>query len=137
MPSFDPGGSHETIAGPDNWVIFDNGPERVAAAWAFLSWFTAPDQVLKDSMTTGHLPTRASVPGMPGFADFNTKYPGVGTFVDNLENVKKARPQVPQYPRVSTVLGQAVVNVLLGKGTPQENLDAAATQADGFLAVPA
>src|SRR2546429_655778 len=29
MPSFDPGGSHITIAGPDNWVIFDNGPDRV------------------------------------------------------------------------------------------------------------
>ena len=26
MPSFAPGGSHATIAGPDNWVIFDNGP---------------------------------------------------------------------------------------------------------------
>jgi multiple sugar transport system substrate-binding protein len=137
MPSFDPGGSHETIAGPDNWVIFDNGPQRVAAAWDFLSWFTSPDQVLKDSMNTGHLPTRASVSGMPGFADFATKYPGEGTFVDNLKNVQKARPQIPQYPRVSTALGQAVVNVLLGKGTPQQNLDDAATQADGFLAVPA
>jgi multiple sugar transport system substrate-binding protein len=137
MPSFDPGGSHQTIAGPDNWVLFDNGPERVAAAWDFLSWFTAPDQVLTDSMATGHLPTRASVSSMPGFADFATKYPGEGTFVSNLENVQKARPQIPQYPRVSTALGQAVVNVLLGKGTPQENLDAAATQADGFLAVPA
>jgi len=32
MPSFDAGGNHQTIAGPDNWVIFDNGPARVDAA---------------------------------------------------------------------------------------------------------
>jgi multiple sugar transport system substrate-binding protein len=137
MPSFDPGGSHQTIAGPDNWVIFDNGPQRVAAAWDFLKWFSAPDQLLKDSMATGHLPTRASVEQMPDFSQFNTKYPGEGTFAENLKNVLKARPQIPQYPRVSTALGQAIVNTLLGKGTPQDNLNTAATLANGFLAVPA
>jgi multiple sugar transport system substrate-binding protein len=137
MPSFDPGGSHQTIAGPDNWVIFDNGPARVNAAWDFLKWFTAPDQLLKDALATGHLPTRASVESMPGFSQFDAKYPGEGTFAANLKNVLKARPQIPQYPRVSTALGQAIVNVLLGKSSPQDALNAAATQADGFLAVPA
>jgi multiple sugar transport system substrate-binding protein len=137
MPSFDPGGSHQTIAGPDNWVLFDNGPQRVAAAWDFLKWFTAPDQLLKDSLATAHLPTRASVESMPGFSQFDTKYPGTGTFAENLKNVLKARPQIPQYPRVSTALGQAIVNTLLGKGSPQDNLNAAAALANGFLAVPA
>ena len=137
MPSFDPGGSHITIAGPDNWVIFDNGTQRVNAAWTFLSWLTAPQQVLSDSMATGHLPTRASVEKMPGFKDFGTKYPGEGTFAKNLENVTKARPQVPQYPQVSTAIGQAVVNVLLGKSEPQDALNTAATQANGALAAPA
>jgi multiple sugar transport system substrate-binding protein len=136
MPSFDPGGSHQTIAGPDNWVLFDNGPQRVAAAWDFLKWFSAPDQLLKDSMATGHLPTRASVETMPDFSQFNTKYPGEGTFAENLKNVLKARPQITQYPRVSTALGQAIVNTLLGKGSPQDNLNAAAALANGFLAVP-
>jgi multiple sugar transport system substrate-binding protein len=137
MPSFDPGGSHQTIAGPDNWVIFDNGPTRVAAAWAFLKWFTDTSQLLKDSMATGHLPTRASVESQPGFlTQFNDKYPGEGTYALNLKNVLKARPQIPQYPRVSTALGQAIVNVLLGKGTPQQELNAAAQQADGYLAIP-
>jgi len=136
MPSFDPGGSHQTIAGPDNWVIFNNGPARVAAAWEFLKWFTATPQLLKDSMATGHLPTRASVETQPGFSQFGVKYPGEGTYAENLHNVLKARPQIPQYPRVSQALGQAIVNVLLGKGAPQQELNAAAQQATGFLAVP-
>ena len=76
MPSFDPGGNHETIAGPDNWVIFDNGTDRVDASWEFLQYLASPDVILQDSLATGHLPTRASVEQMPGFAEFYTKFPG-------------------------------------------------------------
>lgn len=137
MPAFAAGGSHETIAGPDNWVIFDNGPERVDAAWEFLSYMTSPDQVLQDSLDTSHMPTRASVAQMPEFQEFYAKYPGTEVFVDNLNNVLKARPQIPQYPRISTALGQALVAALQGDMTAQEALDQAAEQANGFLGIPA
>ena len=137
MPSFEPGGSHETIAGPDNWVIFDNGPERVQAAWEFVRFMTSPEQVLRDSLDTSHMPTRASVATMPEFQEFFDKYPGTEVFVENLQNVLKARPQIPQYPRISAALGQALVSAITGKATPQEALDQAAQQANGFLAVPA
>ncbi len=136
MPSFDPGGSHITIAGPDNWVIFDNGPERVNASWDFLKFLTSPDNVLKDSLATGHLPTRASVEALPGFSEFDKNFPGAGTFAENLTNVTKARPQVTQYPQVSTFLGQAIASVLLGQKSPQDALDQAAQQADAVLAIP-
>ena len=137
VPSFEPGGSHETIAGPDNWVIFDNGPERVQAAWEFVKFMTSPEQVLRDSLDTSHMPTRASVAEMPEFQEFFDKYPGTEVFVENLQNVLKARPQIPQYPRISSALGQALVSAITGKATPQEALDQAAEQANGFLAVPA
>jgi multiple sugar transport system substrate-binding protein len=136
MPSFEAGGSHETIAGPDNWVIFDNGPERVDAAWQFLSFLTSPEQVLQDSLDTSHLPTRASVAEMPEFQEFFTKYPGTEVFVQNLDNVLKARPQVPQYPRISSALGQALIAAIQGQESSQDALDQAAEQANGFLAVP-
>ncbi len=137
MPSFDAGGSHVTIAGPDNWVIFDNGSDRVEASWEFLQFLASPENVLADSLATSHLPTRASVQQMSGFAEFNTKYPGVGTFAENLANVTKARPQIPQYPDVSKFLGQAIVSVLTGQSQPQEALNQAADQANAALAVPA
>jgi multiple sugar transport system substrate-binding protein len=136
MPSFDAGGDHQTIAGPDNWVIFDNGQARVDAAWKFLSFMTSPDQVLQDSLDTSHLPTRASVAAMSAFKPFFTTYPGTQVFVDNLANVLKARPSIPQYPRVSTALGQAIVTALQGQASPQDALDQAAEQANGFLAIP-
>jgi multiple sugar transport system substrate-binding protein len=136
MPSFDPGGSHITIAGPDNWVIFDNGTARVDASWEFLKFLESPDNVLKDSLATGHLPTRASVEKLSGFSQFDKNFPGTGTFAENLTNVTKARPQVTQYPQVSTFLGQAIVSVLLGQKTPQQALDDAAQQSNAVLAVP-
>ena len=136
MPSFDPGGSHITIAGPDNWVIFDNGPDRVEASWEFLQFMASPENVLKDALATSHLPIRASVEQMPGFSAFDTKYPGVGTFAQNLANVTKARPQITQYPQVSSFLGLALVSILQGQASPQDALNQAADQANGVLAVP-
>ena len=137
MPSFDPGGSHQTIAGPDNWVIFDNGQARVDAAWKFLSFMTSPDQVLQDSLDTSHLPTRASVAEHVRRSRRSSRRTrGTQVFVDNLKNVLQARPSIPQYPRVSTALGQAIVSALQGQASPQDALNQAAEQANGFLAIP-
>ncbi len=134
MPTFPGVDNHQTIAGPDNWVIFDNGAARVNAAWDFLEWLTSPEQVLRDSLTDSHLPTRASVMKMPAFQAFYQKFPGEKVFVENLANVKTARPQVVAYPRVSQALGQAIVSAILGKSTPQSALTQAAQQADTILA---
>jgi multiple sugar transport system substrate-binding protein len=136
MPSY-PGGSggHQTISGPDNWVVFNNGGAQVSAAEKFLLWLTAPAQVKSFSLATGELPTRQSVADASGFTQqMNTLLTGVGTFVDNLSNVQQARPQIPQYPKISTILGTMIVSVLLGKSTPQAALATATQQVNAALA---
>jgi multiple sugar transport system substrate-binding protein len=136
MPSF-PGasGGHQTISGPDNWVIFNNGAARTAAAEKFLLWLTAPAQVRYFSLATGDLPTRASVQTSPGFLQqMNKALPGVDTFITNLGNVRQARPQTPTYPKVSQILGNMIVSVLLGKSQPQAALSSAAQQVNQALA---
>ena len=136
MPSWKPGGSHQTISGPDNWVIFNNGAARVNASLAFLRYMTSPPVLLKNSLATGDLPTRVSVQQLPGFADFNKKYPGAGVFAANLRNVLQARPQISQYPRISAALGREIVAALLGQATPQSALGSAAQQGNSFLSAP-
>jgi multiple sugar transport system substrate-binding protein len=136
MPSY-PGtdGGHQTISGPDNWVIFNNGASRVSTAEKFLLWLTAPAQVKYFSLKTGDLPTRASVAGAPGFdAAMNQALPGVSTFIGNLGNVRQARPQLATYPQISQVIGTMVVSVLLGKSQPQAALAAAAAKVNQILA---
>jgi multiple sugar transport system substrate-binding protein len=136
MPTY-PGtdGGHQTISGPDNWVVFNNGSAKTAAAEKFLLWLTAPAQVKTWSLATGDLPTRTSVASTPGFVQkMNTTLPGVSTFIANLSNVKQARPQITQYPKISTVLGNMVLSVLLNKSTPQAALNSAEKQVNQVLA---
>jgi multiple sugar transport system substrate-binding protein len=134
MPMYD-GGSHATIAGPEMWVLFDNGDGKGDAAWQFMQWFTAAEQVKEDSMTSGHLPIRNSVVNEPGFLDeFDAKFPGEGLFAQNLENVTKARPVITSYEQVSTIMGAAIVEVMLGQAEPQAALDDAAQQVNTALA---
>jgi multiple sugar transport system substrate-binding protein len=136
MPTFaGSAGTHQTIAGPDNWVMFDNGDQKRQAAIDFVKWLTAPDQVKTFSLGTGDLPTRTSVGQDPAFvAKLDEALPGVATFVQNLSNVKKIRPTVEQYPDISEPMGQAIVSVLLGKDKPADALNTAATAADTALA---
>jgi multiple sugar transport system substrate-binding protein len=136
MPSY-PGtnGGHQTISGPDNWVLFDNGSARVSAAEQFILWLTAPAQVRYFSLQTGDLPIRQSVAQQGSLsAQMNTALPGVAAFVANLANVRQARPQIPQYPKISQILGTMVVSVLLGKNQPQAALASAAQQVNQVLA---
>jgi multiple sugar transport system substrate-binding protein len=136
MPSY-PGsdGGHQTISGPDNWVIFNNGSARVSAAEQFLLWLTAPAQVKYFSMKTGDLPTRESVAGQPSVVKaMDASLPGDSAFVSNLTEVKQARPQMTMYPKISTVLGNMIVSVLLGQSQPQAALTAAAAQVNADLA---
>jgi multiple sugar transport system substrate-binding protein len=135
MPTFaGSAAGHQTIAGPDNWVVFDNGSERKQAAVDFVRWLTAPEQVRTTSLATGDLPIRESVGADASFRkQLDENLPGSATFVENLSNVKKARPSVEQYPAISEAMGQAIVAVLLGKAEPQAALDEAAQATNDAL----
>ncbi|MET1074815.1 MAG: ABC transporter substrate-binding protein [Umezawaea sp.] len=125
--------THATIAGPDTFVVLgDNGK---ADAWPFLKWLLSPQIHLDFAMETGHLPIRQSELELPDYAKFEEKFPGNKVFVDNLaKNVSKARPNIPQYPKISQSLGTAVQSVLLGEAQPADALAAARTEIDQILA---
>ena len=136
MPTFaGSSGGHQTIAGPDNWVVFNNGDTKKQAATDFVKWLTAPEQVKAFSLGTGDLPIRASVGQDKAVLEkLNENVPGTAAFVENLNNVEKVRPQVEQYPAISESLGEAIVSVMLGKEQPAAALNSAAQAADGALA---
>jgi multiple sugar transport system substrate-binding protein len=126
--------NHNTISGPDQWVMLDNGDDRRNAAWTFLKWFTSADEAMRWSIATGDLPIRASQTQTPDYPKYTAKYPGIDTFVQNEKNAVKARPVIPTYNEISQAMGQAVQAVLLGKAEPKAALDQAAQQVDQILA---
>jgi multiple sugar transport system substrate-binding protein len=129
-------GNHQTVSGPDNWVIFNNGTARVAASITFLKWLTAPQQELTWMIGSGSLPIRPSILKLPGYQQYLQKYPGIGPMASNLQNAKEAMPALPGWPRVVDALGNGIASVLLGKSAPKTALDQAAQQANAILSVP-
>jgi multiple sugar transport system substrate-binding protein len=128
--------NHQTIAGPDNWVLFDNGKARADAAWSFMKWFLSAREHMNLALGTGQLPIRVSEIRQPKYKLFVKRYPGVDAFVANLANAKKSRPVTEKYPRISEAVGQAVQAVLLGKAQPKQALDEAARKVDAILRIP-
>jgi multiple sugar transport system substrate-binding protein len=127
-------GDHETISGPDLYMLFDHSAARSAAALKFISWLTSPTVHLKFAIATGDLPVRQSETQLPGYQTFLKKYPSEKVFVSNLNNVKHVRPNIPSYAEVSSAVGQMVQSVLLGQSQPQAALDSASKQVASVLA---
>ncbi len=131
MPSF--GGSHETISGPDVYMVFNHSDERRTAAVTFLSWLhrarPGPAVGSRQRQPAAEREDRRAA----GHKQYAAKYPGVDLFVKNLANAHHIRPPVPQYTPISVAVGKAIATSLLGRGSPKDTLGQAAKTADKAL----
>ncbi len=127
-------GDHQTVSGPDLWVLFDHeDANRAGAARAFIKWLTSTETDAKWNLAVGNLPLRASEKDTPQFAAYVKEYPGGQKFFDNLANAKQARPTVAGYETMSRNVGDAIAQVLQGAKQPKEALDEAASKSAGVL----
>jgi multiple sugar transport system substrate-binding protein len=131
LPSF--GTSHETISGPDVYMVFNHSDERRKAAVTFLSWLHEPAQDLAWDLGSSNLPLSARTAALPGFKQYLAKYPGAALFVKNLANAHHIRPPVSGYTQLSVAVGKAIATSLLGRGSPKDALGQAAKTADKAL----
>ena len=127
-------GNHETISGPDVYMLFDHSADRSSTAFKFVTWLTSAKVDLQFAVKTGDLPLRKSETTLPGYQTFLAKYPQQKVFVDNLNNVKHVRPNIPSYAQVSTAIGQMVQSVLLGQAEPAAALKSGSSQVAAALA---
>jgi multiple sugar transport system substrate-binding protein len=132
LPGFN--GNHETISGPDLFMLFDHSGARADSAFDFVTWLTSAKQHIKFSIATGDLPLRQSETTLPGYQTFLKKFPAEKVFVSNLDNVKHVRPNIASYAEVSTIIGTMVQSVLLGQATPDAALSSASSQVASVLA---
>jgi multiple sugar transport system substrate-binding protein len=132
LPGFE--GNHETISGPDIYMLFDHSSSRSDTAVKFVTWLTSAEQHIKFAIATGDLPLRKSETQLPGYQTFLKKYPAEQVFVSNLDNVKHVRPNIESYSKVSAAVGQMVQSVLLGQAQPEAALKTGAQQVASALA---
>jgi multiple sugar transport system substrate-binding protein len=131
LPTF--GGNPVTIAGPDTWTVFDNGSARVDAAVKFLTFLTDGPQDVQWASQAGSLPLRNSTAQSKAWKQHVSKTVGLDVFSQAL-SYARTRPTIPTYPKISQPLGQAIVEMLLNKSTPQAALDEAVSSANDALA---
>jgi multiple sugar transport system substrate-binding protein len=132
LPAF--GGDHQTVSGPDNWIVFDNGDDRVAAAVKFLTYLAAPEQDAIWSVSLGNMPIRNGTQATPEWKKAAATNPTFQTFADNFKNTKRKRPQTIVYPAYSLALGEQIVSVLTGQSSVDDALKAAKANAEAALA---
>ena len=133
LPAFD--GNHDTVAGPDLWVLFDHkDANRAHWTYEFAKWLTSNEQDARWNLVIGDLPLRSSEIDTPAFAQVQKDYPGIDIMTANSVNAKKPRPTVPGYVGLSEAIGTAISEVLQGAKEPKAALDEAAAKADKALA---
>jgi multiple sugar transport system substrate-binding protein len=127
-------GDHQTISGPDLWVLLDHDDaQRAAATYDFIHWLTSPEQDVRWNVAYGNLPLRDSAQQTPEFKAYVKKFPGGDVFFENLKNAITPRPTVAGYTAMSREVGIAISKVLLGVAEPQEALDEAADKSASDL----
>jgi len=132
LPGHD--GDHQTVSGPDLWVLFNHDdPNRAGASRDFLKWLTSKETDAKWNLAIGNLPLRTTEKDTPEFASYVEQYPGGTKFFENLRNAKQARPTLPGYAEMSRNVGDAIAKVLQGRAKPREALDEAAEKSAGIL----
>jgi multiple sugar transport system substrate-binding protein len=132
VPAFN--GDHRTVSGPDNWMVFDNGDARSAAAIKFLQFLAQPEQDAVWNVGIGNMPIRNATKNTPEWAAAVKATPAYQVFLDNFANSKDARPQTIVYPAYSAALGEQIAAVLLGQASVEDALKAAKANADAALA---
>ena len=132
LPAFD--GDHQTVSGPDNWIVLDKGDDRVAASVAFLSYLASPEQDAVWSVGLGNMPIRNGTQKTAAWKNAAATNPAFQTFANNFVNAKKKRPQTIAYPAYSLALGEQIAAVLTGQSSVDDALAAAKTNAEAALA---
>jgi multiple sugar transport system substrate-binding protein len=116
-----PGGKSEGRAEIGNWLIgIPRGSRNADAAFEFLLWATAPEQ-MKKSALAGNPPTRRSV-----FTDSEllARFPSYPAQLRSLER-SKPRPRTPQWNEIENVFGIFISRANSGELTAEEAMNQA------------
>jgi len=127
-------GDHQTVSGPDVWALFDHKDKnREYWAYEFTKWLTSAEQDERWNVAIGNLPLRSSEIESDAFKEQVKAYPGLDVMAANNENAKNVRPTIKGYVGLSESIGNAISEVLQGKGEPKAALKEAAEKANTTL----
>lgn len=126
MPSGPDGKSHSVIGG-QNLVLF-RGAKEPDAAWQFAQFMSSEEIQVLMAVKTGAIPTNRTA----AQAEELKAIPYLQAYVDELETALARTPSA-EWDKISQAFQAAFEAALRGQATPQDALDAAAAEIDGYL----
>jgi len=122
--------SHPGVGYATGWATgIPKTTKDAMVSWDFLKFFTSPDVMAEFARTT---PARKSSGASPLYTA-SRPMAKLKPFVDGL-NYAQPLPAIPQWPAAGGILAAAWQDILAGKQSPQQALNAAAADIDKELA---
>jgi ABC-type glycerol-3-phosphate transport system substrate-binding protein len=127
-------GDDVSLLGGQNLGVFADIPDdQKAAAAEFIKWWTSAEVSAEWSVASGYLPGMKSAWDTDTLTAWLAEDPRRGVAASQIPGMH-ARPNLPGYPEIATVIADAFQATLTGQGDAASNLDAAAAKADQILA---
>jgi multiple sugar transport system substrate-binding protein len=133
-PDYAPDGSgrRATNIGGENLFIFKSDSAREQAAWEFAKFVMSPDFQVDWAIRTGYLPVCRSAQQSPAYQQFLADNPFIKVFADQMQ-YGRARPSIPQYRKISRILGKQIERALYQKKSANAALQDAAASSTRIL----
>jgi len=116
-----------------NIAVFKTTPEKEAAAWEFVKWFTERDQTVRWAVKSAYMPVRKSAAQSREMQEAWKTDP-LGKICFDLTRYARPEPNIRGWQDVRTILEDALEAVVSGKKTPKQALDEAAHAANKAIA---
>jgi ABC-type glycerol-3-phosphate transport system substrate-binding protein len=132
LPQKDPTKPATVLYGA-NVALFRTTPQRQAAGWAFIKWFTDREQDVEWSITSYYMPIRRSSAENPRLKAFWDKEDPQGRQAFELSRFARPEPTVRGWQEIRPVIQKALQDVMDGKETSKNALDNAQREANQIL----
>jgi multiple sugar transport system substrate-binding protein len=130
IPQTDPQDPATALYGTSLFVLLSD-PDREAAAWHFIRWFTDAPQSARWAADLQAMPVRISALGL--MTTTLEAYPFFQTQVEEILPYGRPEPAVAAELDIRDILYTAILSVTQGYADPQTALDQAARNADAIL----
>ena len=137
LPAPEGEGGGIILGGASFWVLSDGSEEEQRGAWEFVKFAATPEQQAQWHADTGYFPSRLSAYDLPPALDRQRQFPQFATAVEQLRAAPDNRATqgalLGPFSRVRDRITEAFERVLVGGADPDEELEAAASDATEII----
>ncbi|MGZ8752015.1 MAG: ABC transporter substrate-binding protein [Acidimicrobiia bacterium] len=136
LPGVRPGGGVQTGEG-SLYIVKRSDAAHRAAAWRFIKYLVAPEQLIRLHLETGYVPIRKSVADSPAVQARWAQEPNYRTSYDQLLNgpttLATTGPVIGDFAGVRAAVVDGITSMLAGGTSPRAALAATQREADAVI----